>query len=48
MIIFELDTDDGLAREIYWLGNTTLTEDEKTEADCIYEQLTAHEVFLDD
>jgi hypothetical protein len=47
MIIFELDTDDGDTRVIYWLGCTSITGADKKEADSICEQLMAQEVFFD-
>lgn len=47
MIIFEFDTDLGDTREIVWLGSTIVTGADKKEADNIYEQLVAHEAFLD-
>lgn len=47
MIVFEAMTDQGDTREIMWLGCTSLTGADKNEADNIYEQLFAHEVFLD-
>jgi hypothetical protein len=48
MIIFETDTDSGFARDIFWLGNTILTDCDEYEQDGIYEQLLAHEIFLDE
>ena len=48
MIVFEFSTDDGLGREVFWLGGTSITAEDKAEADNIYEQLAAHEAFLDD
>lgn len=48
MIVFELDTDRGDTRDIIWLGCTSLTGSDRIEADNIYEQLVAHEIFLDE
>jgi len=48
MIIFELNTDSGFTRNVIWLGSTILTDNDKYEQDGIYEQLTAHEIFLDE
>jgi hypothetical protein len=48
MIVFELNTDQGDTREITWLGCISLTSADKEEADNIYEQLTAREVFFCD
>jgi hypothetical protein len=48
MIIFEFDTDSGLTREIFWLGNTLVTGGDIYEEDGIHEQLCAHEAFLDE
>jgi len=54
MIIFELEDEthnsDGSwkCRPIYWLGSTILTGSDENDADEIYEQLTAREVFLCD
>jgi hypothetical protein len=47
MIVFELSTDQGDTREIFWLGCTEVTGVDKKETDNIYEQLVAHECFLD-
>jgi hypothetical protein len=48
MIVFEFDTDSGFTRGVIYIGNTTLTDEDKYEQDGIYEQLAAHEAFLDD
>lgn len=48
MIIFEFSTDAGDTRDICWLGMTSITAEDKPEADNIYEQLAAHEAHLDE
>ena len=48
MIIFEIATDKGDTRDIFWLGTTHITSEDKEETDNIYEQLVAHETFLDE
>lgn len=48
MIVFELSTDSGKTRDIFWLGCTSVVGKDKEETDNIYEQLTAREVFLCD
>jgi len=47
-IIFELDTDQGKTRKIAWVGCTSVIGADKDETDNIYEQLVAHECFLDE
>ena len=48
MIIFEFETDNGQERDIYWLGSTAVTGEDEQHCDEIYEQIMAHESYLDE
>jgi hypothetical protein len=48
VIVFELAMDKGNTRDVFWLGCTSLTGKDQVEADNIYEQLAAREVFFCD
>lgn len=48
MIIFKFSTDAGFNREIYWLGWTHISGEDKHHSDEIYEQIMAHESYLDE
>ena len=48
MIIFEFDIDCGHTRQIIWLGGTSVTGADKEHTDEIYEQIAAHEAYLDE
>lgn len=46
MIVFEFELDNGDFREIWWLGCTSCTGEDKENSDEIYEQLEAQTCLL--